>query len=306
MIKSSDVSVIIQGPILNEITKKSIESINKYFPDSQIIISTWENEKTNGLFADKIIKSRDPGSLKMTLGKRIRFNNTNRMIISTREGLKIADRKFSVRIRSDMFFNSNKLLRILEQKDFQAPDRYIEKRIIVLQSHHPFRSPAIFAISDWFYAGLTVDLQKLYDLPTQSLETFELSKESGLASWEKNITAEQYIWKSFLIKLKEYSYVNTLTYMKQNDIKLKKLYLKSILDFLIICNPKSVGVDSLKHPGKSYVSNELKSHHLIKEDEFIYLYKKEVLKKIDLKRYIVSRINILIFKSYIIYLRIKS
>ena len=143
-------------------------------------------------------------------------------------------------------------------------------------------------------------------MPTQSLEDFQISKDTGLPSWEKNITAEQYIWKSFLIKLEEYSYINSFTYMWQNDIKLNKLYLKSILDFLIICNPSTIDVDSLKHPGKSYVSNELKSHHLIKEDEFIYLYKKEVLKIFDLKRYIISKINILIFKSYIIYIRINK
>ena len=43
MITSEQISVIIQGAYNPEITPKTIKSIKKLLPDSQIIFSTWEN-----------------------------------------------------------------------------------------------------------------------------------------------------------------------------------------------------------------------------------------------------------------------
>lgn len=305
MINSNEISIIIQGPILNSLTSKCLESVRNYLPGSQVIISTWEGESTKGLHADKIILSEDPGNIKMTLGNKIRYNNTNRMIISTIKGLRAANRKYSVRIRSDMIFVNDNILKIIGQNDYKKPKKLIKKRIVVIQSHHPYRSHALFAVADWFYAGLTEDLQKLYTLQIQDYTKFIVDDNTGLPSWEDNITAEQYIWKNFLIKLNEYKYVENFVNMKQDDLKFKELYLKSILNFLIICNPKTIGINSLKHPNKSYVSKKIKSFHLLKEVEWKFLYQKEIMNKFSLAGFLVVISHYFIFNSYKVYLNSK-
>jgi len=47
MIQSNEISFVIQGPIVPDGPFSTINvcgSIRKYFPDSEIVLSTWENE----------------------------------------------------------------------------------------------------------------------------------------------------------------------------------------------------------------------------------------------------------------------
>ena len=45
--KTSDISVLIQGSIDDILTDKCIKSVKKFLPDSEIIISTWKDQKTS-------------------------------------------------------------------------------------------------------------------------------------------------------------------------------------------------------------------------------------------------------------------
>ena len=48
MINSKDISVVVQGAIDKENTPKCLESIRKYLPDAEIILSTWEGSEVEG------------------------------------------------------------------------------------------------------------------------------------------------------------------------------------------------------------------------------------------------------------------
>ena len=41
MIKSEDISVVVQGAIVSNLTNNCLKSIRKYLPKAEIILSTW-------------------------------------------------------------------------------------------------------------------------------------------------------------------------------------------------------------------------------------------------------------------------
>jgi hypothetical protein len=66
-INSSELSFVVQGPIYQDITDKVCESIREYFPECEIVLSTWEGSSIEGLKYDKVVFSKDPGSTKNLL-----------------------------------------------------------------------------------------------------------------------------------------------------------------------------------------------------------------------------------------------
>ena len=62
MIKSDEISVVVQGAINNKYTPICLASIRKIFPYATIILSTWKNSKTENLDYDVLIENEDPGS----------------------------------------------------------------------------------------------------------------------------------------------------------------------------------------------------------------------------------------------------
>ena len=138
-ISENEITFVIQGPIIkandatnkssdfnrkfteghikeDDVTKKSCESIRKYFPKSKIILSTWENSNSEDLNIDMKIESIDPGASNYYYKdqKIKKLNNINRMLVSSYKGLISVKTKFSVKLRSDMYFQSNNLLKLLE------------------------------------------------------------------------------------------------------------------------------------------------------------------------------------------------
>ena len=59
MIDSSEISVVAQGPVRPD-TAESLSSVRRVLPRAEIIFSTWEDEKADGLPFDKIVRSRMP------------------------------------------------------------------------------------------------------------------------------------------------------------------------------------------------------------------------------------------------------
>ena len=106
MITEKSISFVVQGQITN-LTKKTIDSIRLYFPNSTIILSTWKNNKIDDLDYDSVILSDDPGGVEAKVsGGSV---NTLRQIISTSEGLKKCNTEYVAKIRSDMIFYGNNL-----------------------------------------------------------------------------------------------------------------------------------------------------------------------------------------------------
>ena len=94
-ILSKEVSVVSQGAINQKYIENGVDSVRKYLPESEIIISTWEGQLLPSSCADKvdrILFNRDPGGTIFTRDGKIQ--NQNRQIFSTKEGILASTRKY--------------------------------------------------------------------------------------------------------------------------------------------------------------------------------------------------------------------
>ena len=106
-ISSQDLSVVVQGPNIKKHTYKCLKSLRKNFPEAQIIFSTYKKENTDNLDFDVLVKSNDPKATKLS---ETMSNNINRILVTTKAGLNKVTRKYCLKIRSDMFFENDKIL----------------------------------------------------------------------------------------------------------------------------------------------------------------------------------------------------
>jgi hypothetical protein len=170
MINSSDISVIIQGIVDPLLTLECTESVRKHLPDSEIILSTWENSKISDAIkskVDKIVLSKDPGGrVYSSCGS---INNVARQILSTKNGLKEAKRDYAFKIRSDIMLFGTKFISSFKRfKGHKKSFKIFDEKIIIcnLFSSSHYITPMLFHPSDWVSFGYTHDLIKLWDIPS--------------------------------------------------------------------------------------------------------------------------------------------
>src|SRR4051794_20971310 len=105
--ESRDISFVVQGaidgsisPLTGEpITKSCLSSLRRYHPGAEIILSTWKDANVDGLDFDILVRSEDPGAwnaFRPESGE-VKLDNTNRQIVSTRNGLYQATRKYAAK-----------------------------------------------------------------------------------------------------------------------------------------------------------------------------------------------------------------
>jgi hypothetical protein len=170
-------AIIIQGPIKDKFffLKNTIEIYKKIFPNSSIIISTWENENINLINTLKkenifILFNKEPNKS---------LSNIDHQIYSTNSALKFAKEigaKYSIKTRADIRINKNNLETFLLSLIRTFPTKknnYIKSRIIV-PSLITFKY-RIYSLSDIVMFGETEDLIKYFDKETfaEGLKKFE-------------------------------------------------------------------------------------------------------------------------------------
>ena len=119
MISSKDISIVIQGAINPTETPKCISSIRHNLPEAEIILSTWEGSDTSNLDYDKLVLNQDPGATSIT--KKIK-NNMNRQLLSTQNGLKIAEKKYVLKLRSDLILSNTNFLKYFDKFQSRIED----------------------------------------------------------------------------------------------------------------------------------------------------------------------------------------
>ena len=183
-IENSDITIVVQGLVDNEITKKCIKSIREVLPGSNIILSTWKNSKVEGIDYDKIILNEDPGHyfrrVELIDGKlaKKKVNNINRQIVSTQNGLKAVTTKYSLKLRTDFLIThdqfKNKFETIQSLNIFEKNYQIFKKRVICCQcGTHSVRKGKFylpFHYSDFAHFGLTVDLLNLFEIPLATMD----------------------------------------------------------------------------------------------------------------------------------------
>lgn len=192
-IRFEDITFVIQGPVSTTqdkkqyassdgshvkrempkgLTERAIANIRQHFPGSSIIVSTWEGQPAESLDSDLTIYSEDPGPniVHYTRKDDAVYENMNRQIVSTSNGLKKVQTKYAVKFRSDNLISSNTFIGTYKsyQKFGESRHRIFKQRILTsdmwaldfIQGW-----PVPFFLSDFFHFGLTEDLLKLWDLP---------------------------------------------------------------------------------------------------------------------------------------------
>lgn len=268
MIKSKDISIVVQGAIDKEHTKGCLESIRKHFPEAEIVLSTWENSNVEGLEYDVIVYNIDPGAYLIETGI---SDNLKRQIVSTMGGIKKASRKYVLKTRADINFNGKKFLKYFDKfNKFESKYRVFEKRIIInsCYTRDSQTSMYLYHPSDWVLFGLKEDIETFFDVPepdfSENSEYFIYTRPRILRKY----APEQYIFYNCLLKK------NKKVIFKDPEHITKKARLDSeryiINNFVTLDYQKLFEIDFLKynfldhmHRGRVY------SYY-----DFLCLYKK--------------------------------
>ena len=226
-IKSKDISVIVQGEFDSNLTTLCVESIKKYLPHSEIIISTWKNREVDNskLQVDKIIYSEDPGAYPFIIGNE-KPNNINRMILSTKAGLNVASKKYVLKLRSDLELKNLKFLKFFFKYKRRNKYSLFDEKILCgliyslrfeIRNDRKIFMP--FHISDWWYFGKIEDLKKLYSCPLVKEPEFSSyfnNSKNLIAGKTRKMSPEQYV-TSFCAK----TYFSDIHFSNSSDISIK-------------------------------------------------------------------------------------
>ena len=175
MIDSADISVLLQGPYYEELTPQVIDSVRQFLPRAQIIVSTWRNQDINSAIEekiDKLVLATDPGP--GYINKIGHQNNTNRQLISTKNGLGFCSRKYLLKSRTDLKMIST--LFLSQYYKHKSPADLFHQKLLVLDyyTRNPRVFPVPYHLSDWILFGLLQDVREYYEaIPLQSKEDDE-------------------------------------------------------------------------------------------------------------------------------------
>lgn len=298
-----DISFIIQGLINQKITKECLNNIRKYFPKSEIILSTYKGENIDGLLYDKVVLTEDNFEAHPYLDKPgAKINNINKQIASTLAGLKEATKKYSFKIRTDFILSGDNFLKYFD-KFIKYDENYKVFKHKVLCPISFSRNPRVkklpfaFHPSDIAFFGLTEDLINLFDIPLMPKDEFFAWRNHNNIISNKYVP-EQYLWINCLRKNGKTINCDYQIHINEELITETEKYFVSNFIFL------DWNQFSLTKPKKlnNYYKNEYSS--IITHIEYKKLYKEYIdssikTELIDLKRIKINiqTIKVKIFKQ---------
>ena len=299
-IESKDISVVVQGAINPTETKKCISSIRHKLPEAEIILSTWEGSNLEGLEYDKLILNKDPGAIPIT--KKI-MNNMNRQLLSTQNGLKVAERKYVLKLRSDLILANTNFLKYFNKFLARTDDyKLFERKILTctLLTRHKIKHEKGFIdipfhVSDWWFFGLRTDINTLFkDTPlveepyfTKYFEQDEhKNKFNPFLGARFQFAPEQYfVYKCFERNFKDIHMEDAADW-NENTIEQSK---KVIINNFIVLEHKQSGIFLNKY---AYSKNELFSGEQYLGLYGFDFYQKEYQKYCDSNYVIKKNLNI--------------
>jgi hypothetical protein len=103
--------------------------------------------------------NKDPGGVLLpTYNERRKYNNMNRQLLSTQEGLKRATRKYAMKLRSDLILSSSSFLDYFDKFEIRIDDYKLFEHKVLTSTLATICDNAPFHISDWWFFGLKKDL----------------------------------------------------------------------------------------------------------------------------------------------------
>ena len=243
ILNSKNISVVIQGPISNSTTwtKQACLSVRKYLPEAEIVLSTWIGNSTTELDYDILVQNQDPGSCEafykgVNGGKSI--NNFNRQLISTVNGIKAANRKYVMKLRTDSIVTGNEFLKYFSKYgNKETCEGKVQERILTLEPRNPFGFfKGEFCLCDFWFFGLKQDMLTLWDIPLY--ERFE--------TWERDLLGEEYLFYNYIKLLEDVSFKMLMNEKKFTIIA--NFYKKVMASEFVVIPTRKSNIVSLKYP----------------------------------------------------------
>ncbi|WP_118986072.1 HAD-IA family hydrolase [Photorhabdus sp. CRCIA-P01] len=186
MINSRDISVVVQGQINSGIynkeqitwTEKCLSELRDLFPDAELILSTWNDTNLKEEYdVDILVKNKPISAVYYDEFLGI-YDNTNRQIVTTIEGLKKATRKYTLKIRTDTVLFKKDFLDYFNLYNKRNSEYSIFDSRIVASAVYAKKyagsdsaiTKQLFQPSDIILFGNTSDLIKLYDIPLNAID----------------------------------------------------------------------------------------------------------------------------------------
>lgn len=258
-IDSSEISVVVQGPVSKDTTAECLKSIRKHLKNAQIILSTWDGADFSGLDYDIAVTSPDPGAFACDVIDNSIPNNINRQIISTNRGLKEISRKYTVKLRSDFKLTSAGFIDYFG-KFPQVDSKYafFKEKIVACSVYS--RNPRCkfsqlvmpYCPSDFFHFGLSEDIKKLFEMELITDDEDKLyfklhpakQAEQRYKEGLCRFMPEQYLWINTVKK-----YIKDIDCEHRDQITDKNTVLteQTFAHNLVFASKKELGVDSFKY-----------------------------------------------------------
>ena len=174
-ITSKEISIILQGTFFknrDELGFNTIDVVIKWralLPESQIILSIWNHPENNIQEVDLIVVNKDPGPTYRKNEDNInsKENNISRIIVSSKNGLKYANRLFAVKCRTDIMPDHANFINIFLKK------RKLLKDYLIFSDHvvtcefctlNPEKTTNHIHVCDIFHFGYTCDILMLWNI----------------------------------------------------------------------------------------------------------------------------------------------
>lgn len=258
MNSNNALSIVFQGPIVfvngTNVTKKAIMTAMKIFPNSEIILSTWENEPTGDLYdlPLKIILNIDPGSGLRKYNPKT-YHNVNRIIVSSINGINAVTNEVVIKCRTDIIFkNNNSLNYFYKYFENNKNFTFLNKKALVSNQttiNTNYGPPLLYHICDWFYVGIKGDLIKIFDInlmPSEYINYYNYSEKPENKIDKNNLSRympEDYIISTFI---KKYTKINHEYYCEYSDIEHLKFEKILANNFIVVDNDR-LGIYAYKY-----------------------------------------------------------
>ena len=284
----SDISVVVQGAIDEAFTGSCLESVRKYLPGSRIILSTWKGSDTVGLDYDELILSDDPGSVKIPTVDGGIFNyNINRQTVSSRNGIRAADSKYILKIRSDVIAMGNDFLRFFDKYSRKKEEFSVfEERLMVSEiftldwevhqnSYCKFKFYRPYHVSDMVIFGKRTDMQMFFEsIPMyEEDEVLRSDSEDRKYKMQWTLPPEQFYVTHVLAKKYPDVYMKDLFDYDEDSVKrsyeyvMNNFIILNTMQYKMMC-PKYAR-DWLGNNGKTYAREGI-----LKNSDFIKYYER--------------------------------
>lgn len=296
MIKSQDISVVVQGAVTSQYTIPCLLSLRQHLPKAELILSTSSlitEDLLQKLSYDKLIVSPDPGAVMIDRNAKI-YNNINRQIVTSSAGIAAATRKYILKFRTDLLLTSNKWLDYFGVFDSKNPAQYFRSRVLVCNyyTRNPRILPVPYHLSDWILFGYAEDIKNYFKAPLQQREELiwfkNHSKCSKLFSHMlSRYVPEQYLCIQFIQKYEKISFEN---YYDNSRINIQSTERFLANNTVILDYKTQLGIVFQKYPPNRFHDKFMLIHH--RDWKILYRkYSSKEITKVSWLRYL--------FKCYI-------